>query len=571
MKALKISLVSFFALVIFVSIFQLNDASKPINSEKSLSEKAAIEEKSLPIVIVPHFDFFAQKRNEFMADLAKKYKPKKVILFSVNHYSQGDYPVLSTSRQWELKERSLKVDESGYRLITQSALAEDGENVFLNEHGIKNILPDIAEYFPEAEVLPVVIKDSMTAQETDELFSKLLGYFSEDYMPIFSIDFSHYCPNSMAQLHDAFSIEALRTLEKDAAFKAETDSPQLMRAAVLWAKYTQREKFNLFYNSNSGAIENNDEIETTSVVLGHFEQGEKAVKNTSTFIFAGDIMMDRLVYHKFKNSGMIKIFENLGQRIFKGSDLSLANLEGPISQTPINDDVSSDNLVFNFPPETIDALKYLGVDAVSLANNHTQNAGNNGLIHTREILEKSDILPVGDPSDNFEENILRKDNLSIIALNSLSGEENIVEMIKSESDQGRFVIVFPHWGAEYADVHVNSQENSALNWIEAGADVIIGSHPHVIEDFTVEEGVPILYSLGNFVFDQTFSRETQEGLIVGMKMEGSKISLSFFPVSIEGQSPKLLRGERRREILEKLIEKDSEYYEVINSDTIKLK
>jgi len=279
---------------------------------------------------------------------------------------------------------------------------------------------------------------------------------------------------------------------------------------------------------------------------------------TTTFAFAGDMMFDRYVNHSFKNIGLTHIFDNLDKTLFSDSDIRFANLEGPISPAPIVDDYPTRALVFNMPPETISTLQSLNLNGVSLANNHTLNAGVSGLNSTRQSLSDANIKYAGSQTGFDESNIVEYDTtipVTIVCVDYLAFTENakINAAIKSEKDKGKFVIVFPHWGTEYSLTHTSSQETAANAWIDAGADLIIGSHPHVVEDVDVYKSKPIIYSLGNFVFDQTFSADTQQGLIVTGTITVDKLELKFTPVQSKKLYPQLATDAVKNSMLTRIL------------------
>lgn len=253
-----------------------------------------------------------------------------------------------------------------------------------------------------------------------------------------------------------------------------------------------------------------------------------------TFAIAGDVMLDRNVWHNFKDKELTDIFDNFDVSIFKDKDIALFNLEGPISREPIDDDWQSGSMIFNFPPESIDVLKLLGIDAVSLANNHTQNAGSSGLAMTKEMLDETEVEYFGKQTGFNWDNVLRLDTIvpiTLIGVDALADFDKgaMLSAIRLERADKQFVIIMPHWGTEYAESHSAAQENLARSWIDAGAGLILGGHPHVVQDFEVIDNVPVIYSMGNFVFDQMFSEETQEGLIVTGEITPEKLTLNFIP------------------------------------------
>ena len=264
-----------------------------------------------------------------------------------------------------------------------------------------------------------------------------------------------------------------------------------------------------------------------------------------TFIFAGDAMFGRAVYNKFHDN-LREAFENLGEGFFKNYDIAMLNLEGPIVDYEFTPDTNPNNLIMKFPKQTKDALLWLGINAVSLANNHTDNQGSKALGFTRETLSAGNITTIGDPenetdlSKTFQKGKLK---ITVFAVNILANTPQLESLIEEQKNAGAFVIIFPHWGSEYQEIHNKTQENLAHAWIDAGADMVIGSHPHVVQDIERYRTKPIIYSLGNFLFDQTFSESTQKGLIVKGTVKNKKVILEFLTVKSVGLKPQLLEGE----------------------------
>lgn len=278
---------------------------------------------------------------------------------------------------------------------------------------------------------------------------------------------------------------------------------------------------------------------------------------TTTFMIGGDLMFDRMVNHTYKAVGTEHVFDGFDTGLFRGKDVALANLEGPISPVPIDDNITANNLTFNFPPDSIAALRSLGLTAVSLANNHSLNAGRSGLAATKRLLSDAGIVPIGQEDAFNGDSVHRFAGsipVSVVAVNLLAkpNQAAVEAAVRREHEAGQFVIVFPHWGVEYRATHTPSQAVAAHGWIEAGADAVIGAHPHVIEDLELYHGKPIVYSLGNFVFDQTFSEATQHGLLVGGTITSGSLQLTFVPISLKGLHPSVLGGAQRTSILSDL-------------------
>jgi len=231
---------------------------------------------------------------------------------------------------------------------------------------------------------------------------------------------------------------------------------------------------------------------------------------------------------------------------------------------------------FNFSPLIPSVLNYINVNTVSLANNHTNNARDSGFQNTKGVLEKANINYFGQPVGLNDDSISRIEGpipISIIGIMALSNfDEQLLESkIKEEKTLNRFVIIYPHWGEEYKEKHVASQKNFASSWIKAGADLIVGSHPHVVEDFELINNKPVVYSLGNFVFDQYFSQETQEGLVIAGEITNEKIRLSFLPTKQKNIQMSFVTGEKKTEKIGQIFDINNGIgFKKLSSDTIEI-
>lgn len=531
--------------------------------------------QNIPVVIVPHFNDFASKRAELLKQVGSIYKPETAIVVSVNHFNTGNTNITTAEKTWTLNGGNVSADSILVKKLAESGIASSDENAFSQEHGITNVLPDVRDNI-SGNILPIIIKDTTPRDQVDKLES-WIDSNCKDCMIIASVDFSHYQLGAIAKVHDQFSIQALKNIDADKIWAAETDSPQTLYLAQKVAAKNKATNFNLFYNSNSGEVGKNDDAETTSVVLGYYsiKAVEKKAEASTSFVIAGDAMFDRNVWQTYQPD-LKNIFSNFGTRVFRGVDAPIINLEGPVSSTS-HPGIQTGGMSFNFQPQVPSVLKYLNVGEVSLANNHTNNAGASGFTTTKSMLEKSDIKYFGQP-EGFDKDasVLRifgpvpTTFIGIMALDDFD-ETALEAKIKSEKAAGQTVIIFPHWGTEYAPKHSSSQESMAKSWISAGADIIIGSHPHVTEDFQIVNGKPVEYSLGNFVFDQFFSDETQQGLVVAGTITKDKITLSFLPTVEKTIKPQFMVGEQKINKIKTILDINSEQgFKKISSDTIEI-
>jgi len=257
-----------------------------------------------------------------------------------------------------------------------------------------------------------------------------------------------------------------------------------------------------------------------------------------TIVAFGDLMLGRYVWTLMQRNGneypfehfpallesMLKTDESL---LIPKPDFIFANLEGPISDTNYTNPGTA--MVFNFRPEVIDTLKKYGFNLLNLANNHAYDMGDYGMEQTRINLTEAGLHHFGDAAGIRPETTwtttLKDTTLTFFGLNdTLQNRLNFEELndqILAAEATADFTIVTIHWGAEYQHEPGTKQVEQARAMVDAGADLIIGHHSHVIQSNEVYNGVPIYYSLGNFIFDQYFQQDVQEGLGLTISMKKS--------------------------------------------------
>lgn len=270
---------------------------------------------------------------------------------------------------------------------------------------------------------------------------------------------------------------------------------------------------------------------------------------TTHLLFAGDIMLARGVEWRINKEGLDYSLSDVTPLISK-ADLAIANFEGTVRDTPHPE---SDGFVFDTTPAIANIVPAAGFDVVSLSNNHSDNYGASVVQHTRESLTTLGVTPFGDPynsKDFVAHKTVNGITLAFIGFHAFGEDpQSIIPTIESEKAAGNFVIVFPHWGVEYSATPSVTQVESAHTFVDAGADAIIGAHPHVIETYENYHGVPIIYSLGNFLFDQDWSIPTQQGLVLGFDLDASSITLTFTPISVHKQKTTLMNATDASQIL----------------------
>lgn len=289
-------------------------------------------------------------------------------------------------------------------------------------------------------------------------------------------------------------------------------------------------------------IENSYHIKLADITVQEFLSGQKQEfkpeeKQDVTISFLGDIMMDRGVKTSvYKNYGgdFNSLFKNLGE--LKEDDITFANLEGPASD--VGNNVGS-KYSFRMEEKSLDALKNASFEIVSFANNHVGDWNVAAFKDTLVNLKEKGILYTGagdNISDASKVRIIEENGVKVgflaftdVGPNWMASKENSagillasdpkrIEYIKNAKSEVDVLVVSYHWGDEYVPFNAR-QKSLAESSIDAGADIIAGHHPHVIQDTVKYKNGLIMYSLGNAIFDQYFSEETMQGGLVKVTVD----------------------------------------------------
>jgi poly-gamma-glutamate capsule biosynthesis protein CapA/YwtB (metallophosphatase superfamily) len=238
--------------------------------------------------------------------------------------------------------------------------------------------------------------------------------------------------------------------------------------------------------------------------------------------------------------------------VFENSHLNIANLEGPLTQA---DYTVEKQFPMRGKPEHVEILKHAGIHAVSLANNHTFDCGEQGYKDTQQVLDTAHILHFGGSAIAYQTiNGIR------VAMLGAKGwvinqavKENLKKQIIEARQNADLVIIYFHWGEEGENFSNKTQQALARHSIDCGADLVLGAHPHVVQGLETYKGKQIVYSLGNFCFGgnknprdkDTFIYQitfhlTDEGIveagtqIIPCSLSSVKDRNDFRPVLLEG-------------------------------------
>ncbi len=279
-------------------------------------------------------------------------------------------------------------------------------------------------------------------------------------------------------------------------------------------------------------------------------------------LFLGDIMLDRFVAERSRRAGTQKypFLQIAGpeNNFFDNFDTVVANLEGPVTSRRAAPDKGDVDFMFELGIAPM--LKEVGIDAVSQANNHTLDQGRAGADESHKLLTEAGLTVFGDQVYDDATSSLaiietQGTKVALLGFNITDNPLNYQDAeaaLKSAYEQARYVIVYMHWGAEYQSTPNMSQIELAHWFIDQGVDAVIGAHPHWMQSIEVYNGRPIVYSLGNFIFDQDWSTETNYGLIASLSITPDVTEVYLHPIQLIKSQPHILEGDARQARLDRL-------------------
>jgi poly-gamma-glutamate synthesis protein (capsule biosynthesis protein) len=289
----------------------------------------------------------------------------------------------------------------------------------------------------------------------------------------------------------------------------------------------------------------------------------------------GDILLDRGVGKKIEKYGTGYPFERVAPAL-RGADLAFGNLECPIGEKgrkvvkPFS---------FQAKPRTAGCLTDGGLDLLSLANNHSLDCGRTGLSETMEILrakglhwcgagntqaeaEKPTVLSVKGLRIAFvgfceflPEGVFLRDDRPTIAF---AGEDRVRAAVAAARRDADLVVASFHWGIEYRSRPSARQIGLARAAVDAGADLVLGHHPHVLEALEVvsraggRRPALIIYSLGNFVFDQRRPPSSETVILRCTLGRDGVTAAAVTPIRIEENRPRPTTPAEGERLLERL-------------------
>jgi poly-gamma-glutamate synthesis protein (capsule biosynthesis protein) len=284
-----------------------------------------------------------------------------------------------------------------------------------------------------------------------------------------------------------------------------------------------------------------------------------------TLMFGGDVTLSKQVKRRLDGDWGAALAQFPEAR---SVDLAMVNLENPITDATTKR--SGKRFNFKAEPESVEALRAGGIDIVTLANNHTMDYNRSGLADTLTALDQAEIHAIGAGDDITEARrpkIMEVKGQRIAyfgyynahwhaATEGQAGtnprdNDTLAADIQAVRDQVDWVVVNFHWGEELARYPAPYQREIGRRAIDAGADLVVGHHPHVLQGAEVYKDRAIVYSLGNFIFGGN-SRSSYDTAVLKVSLKPQQMKLEFVPVRVRNYQPRVAKGDRAREILQEL-------------------
>lgn len=297
-------------------------------------------------------------------------------------------------------------------------------------------------------------------------------------------------------------------------------------------------------------------------------------KDSVSIMFTGDFLFskDYPPYRAYVSRGkdISKCIDPAVIKKMKAVDIMVMNNE--FTYTDRGKPTPGKKFTFRAHPEMAKELNNLGVDLVSLANNHAYDYGEISLLDTMKTLKEVNIPYVGAGKNIkeaekpvfFEKNGIK---IAIVAATSIERYGNpdtkaatetsagvarcldtarFEKVIRNAKKEADIVIAFVHWGSEGTNYIDAMQKKQAENMVDAGVDVIVGAHPHVLQKVDFIKGVPVVYSLGNFWFN---SRTLDTGMFKVVVTKNGVKTCKFIPCKQSGLKTVLLQGREKQRLI----------------------
>lgn len=282
-------------------------------------------------------------------------------------------------------------------------------------------------------------------------------------------------------------------------------------------------------------------------------------------LFGGDIYLSDYIIQKYDKDGIDGILSAELQKEFADASIAMINSEFAFTSrgTPMN----GKQYTFRRDPKYVQIYKDMKLDMVTLANNHSIDFGTDGLLDTMDTLKEAGIQYVGAGKTITEARETRyisvnNKNIAILGASRVIPDPDwnagnskpgllttydptaLIEEVKAAAEKSDYIVVYVHWGIEKDTKPQEYQRSIAKQLIDAGADLVIGSHPHVLQGIEYYKDKPIVYSLGNFMFYNSIEKTA----VLKVSVDPSnQVSVQLLPCSAANACTSIIEDEKDRD------------------------
>lgn len=465
-------------------------------------------------LIVPHHLLAANLiARGFWAASAGHYR--RVIVISPDHFRALSTPFGTTRGTLETAFGPVTVDSGAVDALTADAGFVGTLDSLAGEHGIMAIAPFVRHFFPDATIVPILAAIDSTPADWARMAALLTPLATPDTLIVQSTDFSHYRPLSEAIARDQESLAAIDA--GDPANVPGLDQPQhLDSKAALFIQLTLQR---IVYGASAVVLGNGNSSDygggtgsTTSYVVAAFAHDPRAglaltYPDQSRTLFAGDVLLGRYFAPLLHSPAAWGAIRDAALAATGGAPL-IVNLEGVLLDRPVTG-VGADAHVMT-SDDAAGLLAALQVTAASLANNHANDLGTEGRAETAAQLAALGITPLQHGA------VVDMGAFRLLPLNFIRGRFTGDAVADPDAldavcaiDAAPPLVAFVHWGEEYTTVPRARETAIANALVRCGVSAIIGAHSHQAATAItalVGGASQMLYSLGNFLFDQSSPR-----------------------------------------------------------------
>ncbi|MCL1995863.1 MAG: AmmeMemoRadiSam system protein B [Defluviitaleaceae bacterium] len=505
--------------------------------------------------VVPHHNIAATLISGFFS--ATSYFAEYydlVIVIGPNHETLVS-SVVSSYRHWDIGDGVFTHQGFVQDLMDSNEHVAIDHGVMVYDHSVSILIPYIYHYLPGVPVAPLLVSRRLSFEQTLELFWWIQNWIEKsqkNVLLVASIDFSHFLTVPQSRVADQTTKEAIRNHDLQTIHRMNYHHVDSAASLIIFLLHLQELGLTPQIVAHTDASEflgpGVDETTSYMIIMG-IEQTKQTQQVQLSFV--GDIMLHERQMQNLGSEGVASSFFYSFYHVshlLQEADLAIGNLETVLGGFFMDSSHYSFFPRFSAPDPFAYALFYAGFDILTTANNHSLDQGVGGLTRTIDTLESIGIANVGTYRTREErDSILVKEvsgiRFSFLAytfgtnMQYLPNDQdyllNILNrtVIKNDIQKARevsdFVVVLPHMGYEYELAVRDSIKDWAMFFVEAGADIVIKNHPHVVQPMgfvtvldyangeTKERTAFVAYSLGNFISSQT-KPHTNEGVILNL-------------------------------------------------------